>query len=162
MNPDMNQALPLRDIHLPEAVSWWPPAIGWWLLLALLILLPIIIWAIRKFMARRQLRKQSLAALANIENNYTQHQNQQQLVSEISILLRRICISRFPRHDVAGLNGEAWTSFLNTQANSFDADTCQALTNGPFQKQCNIDSQSLINASRDWIKQLQPTKGNHP
>lgn len=28
--------LPLRDIHLPEAVSWWPPAIGWWLLALLM------------------------------------------------------------------------------------------------------------------------------
>ena len=155
MNPETDSGLPLRDIHLPDAVSWWPPAIGWWLILALLILLPIIFWAMRKFMARRQLRKQSLAALTSIETSFGQHQNQQQLVSELSILLRRICISRFPRADVASLNGEAWTTFLNSQANSFDADTCQALSSGPFQRQCDINSQALINACRDWIKQLQ-------
>ena len=22
--------LPLRDLHLPEAVGWWPLAPGWW------------------------------------------------------------------------------------------------------------------------------------
>ena len=35
MNPtDLSQ---LRDIHLPEAVPWWPPAPGWWMLFALVI-----------------------------------------------------------------------------------------------------------------------------
>ncbi|HHJ80996.1 MAG TPA: DUF4381 domain-containing protein [Candidatus Tenderia electrophaga] len=154
MNPESSQTLPLRDIHLPEAVSWWPPALGWWLLLALLILLPIIVWAIHKFLARQQLRKLALAELNTIEAKFKQQQNSQQLLRDISALLRRICISRFPRHDVAGLTGEAWANFLNSQAHSFDAHISQALVNGPFQKQYDIDAQALINASRDWIKQV--------
>jgi len=28
----------LRDVHLPDAVSWWPLAWGWWVLLILLTL----------------------------------------------------------------------------------------------------------------------------
>jgi len=158
----LNPELPLRDIHLPEAVSWWPLAIGWWLVLALIILLPLLIWGIRKLKARQLLRRQALSELASIEARYEQHKNDQQLVSEGSILLRRICISRFPRNDVAGLSGEAWLSFLNSQADSFDAATRQALISGPFQKQCDINSQALISASRHWIEQLQPVKGAQP
>ena len=30
------QAIPLRGLHLPDAVGWWPLAPGWWLLGALL------------------------------------------------------------------------------------------------------------------------------
>ena len=29
-------ALPLRDLHLPDAIGWWPPAPGWWVVIALL------------------------------------------------------------------------------------------------------------------------------
>ena len=38
MNPsiDLSQ-LPLRDIHLPGPIGWWPPAVGWWLVAALVL-----------------------------------------------------------------------------------------------------------------------------
>ena len=35
----MNEnALPLRDLHLPDAIGWWPLAPGWWVLIALSLL----------------------------------------------------------------------------------------------------------------------------
>ncbi|MBV1912177.1 MAG: DUF4381 domain-containing protein, partial [Cycloclasticus sp.] len=40
----MNEELPLRDIHLPDAITWWPPAIGWWLLLAVIIVAAFGCW----------------------------------------------------------------------------------------------------------------------
>ena len=30
-------ALPLRDLRLPEPVGWWPPAPGWWILAAIVV-----------------------------------------------------------------------------------------------------------------------------
>ena len=29
-------ALPLRDLHLPDAIGWWPLAPGWWGVIAAL------------------------------------------------------------------------------------------------------------------------------
>jgi len=29
----------LKDIHLPEAVGFWPPALGWWLLAAVFVVI---------------------------------------------------------------------------------------------------------------------------
>ena len=34
MNDD---ALPLRDLQLPETVGWWPLAPGWWVLITLFV-----------------------------------------------------------------------------------------------------------------------------
>jgi hypothetical protein len=36
----------LRDVHLPDPISWWPPAFGWWMIMGLLIIGgSLIIWA---------------------------------------------------------------------------------------------------------------------
>ena len=40
----------LRDIHLPQAVHWWPPAPGWWLVA--LVSLALITWLYRYLRAR--------------------------------------------------------------------------------------------------------------
>ena len=32
MDPEQ---IPLRDLHLPEAIGWWPLAPGWWVVIAL-------------------------------------------------------------------------------------------------------------------------------
>ena len=51
--PAMNE-LPLRDIHLPDAVSWWPPAIGWWLLAIIIVALAYGIYKIIKIQKHKQ------------------------------------------------------------------------------------------------------------
>ena len=49
------QQIPLRGLHLPESVGWWPLAPGWWLLLALLV-------AAAGFLLRAFLRRRAHAA----------------------------------------------------------------------------------------------------
>ena len=46
-NPALAQ---LKDIHLPQAVHWWPPAPGWWLVA--LLVLALTIWLSRYLLAR--------------------------------------------------------------------------------------------------------------
>ena len=58
MNPD---SLPLRDIHLPAPLGWWPLAPGWWIVGALVFALLIagLIW-----LWKRQNRQPQGATLA--------------------------------------------------------------------------------------------------
>jgi hypothetical protein len=45
--------LPLKDIHLPDAISWWPPAIGWWLIIILMPLLIVFFYWFYKRLTRK-------------------------------------------------------------------------------------------------------------
>lgn len=61
----MNPLDQLRDMHLPPPPGLWPPAPGWWLLIALVLVLGIagIWWWLRRRRANRY-RREALAMLA--------------------------------------------------------------------------------------------------
>lgn len=133
------QQLPLRDIHLPEPIIWWPPAPGWWLLLASFFILILSIFLLRRWLLKRHKEPKRIARreLKRLQKEYKQHQNPQILVQKISTLLRRICLSYYPRAKVAGLTGEAWLQFLDKQVEN------QPLVNQPFTQgkgRCLIDA----------------------
>ena len=152
----MNQELPLRDIHLPDGVSWWPLAPGWWLLLVISVMIGMVIWALRLNKQRQLLRQQALRELAQIEAAFGRHQNIQQLASDCSVLLRRVCISRFARGEVAGLTGEAWLQFLNQHSKTalFKDEVAAALLYAPYQKGADFNSHTLLSTCRAWLEQL--------
>ena len=66
MEPIDPAEIPLRDIHLPEPISWWPLAPGWWILVGGLLALAILGFLAWRFYARRQIRRAE-RALASIE-----------------------------------------------------------------------------------------------
>ena len=102
--------LPLRDIHLPAPVGWWPPAPGWWLLLAgVLMLAALGALALRRY-RRRQLHRDALAEYRRLADAPL---TPAQRLRELSVLLRRAAISFYPQADIAGLTGLDWLRFLD-------------------------------------------------
>ena len=151
----MNQ-LELRDIHLPDAVSWWPLAPGWWLLGILILLILFIFPKIIKRIKSKPINRTALLEFKKIEYAFQQHQDNTRLAQDISVLLRRICISYKSREDVASLTGYEWLSQLNkmTNNNAFSEQIGEILFNAPYQKQSQFNSNELINSCKNWIKQL--------
>ena len=160
-NPVSQEAPPvfepdrLADIHLPEAVSQWPDAPGWWLLLGLLVLILILIvaWKIRSGSASHQqarrikhLRAQARQELSAIKEDYQQHQSAQAVARQLSVFLRRYALSVYPRHQVASLTDQQWLHLLDHLSNSnhFSGQFAELLLHAPYQPQEQaIDSKGL-------------------
>ena len=106
--------LPLRGLHLPEAIGWWPLAPGWWYLI--FVAVGLTLGMLVRFLERRQIdgpRRFALRELAAYEADYVQHQNAVVLAKQVSELLRRVMLAYAPRDAVAGLTGAAWLQWLD-------------------------------------------------
>jgi hypothetical protein len=101
----------LHDIHLPDAVSFWPLAAGWWLALALVIALAAMTHLYLRA-RRRSLKRAALSELAGIAASYEADADVSKLALQLSVLLRRVALMRFRRREVAKLHGDDWRQFL--------------------------------------------------
>ena len=106
--------IPIRDLHLPDPIGWWPLAPGWWVLIAAGLVL--VAWlAYRYGQARRRgaARRFALRQLKAFSASYAQDGDAVKLGQEVSELVRRTMLAYAPRADVAGLTGEAWLEWLD-------------------------------------------------
>jgi Domain of unknown function (DUF4381) len=155
--------LPLKDIHLPQALSWWPPAPGWWILLALIFCVAASAYWLYQ---RRQRIKRSAVNMARVEldslqSQYASHQDARQFIADLSILLRRLSISAFPRTETASLTGEAWLQFLDSplQNTPFTSGAGRILIEAPYRPDVKeAELQPLIEVCHLWIEQLATKK----
>ncbi|UCB55782.1 MAG: DUF4381 domain-containing protein [Thiotrichales bacterium] len=157
------EPLPLRDIHLPGAVSWWPPAPGWWLLLIATVLVVAAIAVFKRLRKRRQLRRTVLAELERIRQRYHQAQDAVELVQALSSLMRRASISFYQREDSASLTGSAWLQYLDKTAErkDFEHGDGSILASAPYlpaNSPVEADCDRLLSLCEDWIGN-QPVKG---
>lgn len=153
----MNPAeLPLRDIHLPELISWWPPAPGWWLLTALTLALVVgIVWWLRRRLARRRsglfLARNELQRLRTA---WSEHGDPRRLTRELSTWLRRVSITLFPRREVASLTGAKWWQFLDEVAGTavFGSEGGKLLAEAPYRASADIDVERLLLLCERWLE----------
>ena len=109
--------IPLRDLHLPEMIGWWPLAPGWWFLIALAAA-GIGYLLYRSFVKWRSnaSRRVALRELARIQAEFKEGVDETSLAIELSELLRRTMLAYAPRREVAGLTGSTRDSMTNPLA----------------------------------------------
>lgn len=142
MTQDAGSLQNLRDIVEPPAVSSWPWAPGWWIVvavsvtgLAVLGYKALVAWRANAY-RREALRELQVATTA----------------SDVSTILKRTALSAWPRSQVASLTGTAWCEWLqNTGPADLSASVREQLTNGLYREdRANIQSLSTFAAM--WIR----------
>ena len=109
--------LPLRDIHLPGAIGWWPPAPGWWLVAALALAV-LALYAVHYYRGRH--KRVALRALTRVRAALEQGAEPVACLQYVSTILRRFAMTSvgpptagLAPVDVPGLIGERWLEYLD-------------------------------------------------
>ena len=124
--------LPLRDIHLPEPVSWWPLAPGWWLLAAVLASSVLIALMWRRYRAHLSPRRAALAELSLIEQAYATHQDGHACAQALSRLLRRIALLRATT-DPTTRSSTDWSTLLSPLTGQpLPAELASVIAHAPY------------------------------
>ncbi len=145
----------LRDIHLPEPIGWFPPAPGWWVLTLLVIgtIAGLAYWRWRKHKALAY-KREALLEFESLQARYLSHRDDSRLLSEISALLKRTCITKYGRERSAGLAGENWLIFLDQTGSTqeFSDGSGRALVSQRFVATPQVDAQELLNITKQWLE----------
>lgn len=155
-NQNANPLDQLPPLHMPEPISFWPPAIGWWLLALLVIVLAVVVVRLLlKRQRKNQLRKAALRELNQYWSSYQADSNTQNYLLAVNRLLKQFVMQQYPTKHLHTLSGEPWIDALaelspQSGINQNSAGVLQSI----YSKQCE-DSEQDDNT-------LQQAKDLHP
>jgi len=160
----------LNDIVLPEAVGWWPLAIGWYFLFGLLLV--ILGWftytSVRRWINNRY-RRTALQQLQLLAEDIRTTDKRDIGLRQIPVLLKRTALSVYPRSQLASLTGKNWHDFLNSKVSkpSFPESIAELLDKisysaGDLSKVDTQAADDLLRACHHWLKHHQPANRAEP
>ncbi|MEO1081794.1 MAG: DUF4381 domain-containing protein [Pseudomonadota bacterium] len=153
MNPQSIASM-LEPLRSPDAVSWWPPAPGWWVLVALLLLVLIVLarWLWRFYRRGAPLRSAKLE-LQQIRSDSAEPGER---IARLTALQRRIAIRMAGRRACAGLTGTSWIGFLNDLAGSDEPCFDEAAVDLPYRPEVSAgDLDALVDSTQRWLVRLE-------
>lgn len=150
----------LREISLPDPVSWTPRTVGWYVVFGLAaVVASRLIWIAYCRYRSNAYRRAALAELSVIEQAVRLGRRRDEALATLPSLLKRTALAGYPRSEVAGLSGPAWLAFLDqTMRGSGFAigEGCRVseLAYAPRNRVAQISDESLtalLRLARRWI-----------
>jgi len=154
----MDPLAQLKDIHLPEQIHNYPLALGWWVLVIIIIaLLTFIVVKVRKTHVRNRAKKRAIKQLTkqDVDND------------TCVIMLKWAALQYFPRVDVANLYGKQFQHFLVNSLPQKHQTTFSTLCGNVLEEiySANKSSNDFEQTASDfhqatllWLKQALPPK----
>jgi len=134
----------LRDVQLPESVSWWPLATGWWLLLfAILVAITSLgVYLFKRWQANYY-RKSAQAELNDAHKLWQKENNSSDYIASANDILKRTMLK----------SGSTWVENLNQMAISPLSDTTQlALAYECYKAEPSVNVETLHADITNWLK----------
>jgi hypothetical protein len=126
----------LRDIVIPAAPPFWPPAPTVLVILAIATAVLFVAgWQLLAGWRRNAYRRAGLVLLCEARTGH-----------EVSVVLKRVALAVFPREQVASLYGATWLAFLNQTC-----DRCCFSDNTVLQMDTQVQPE-LITSAETWIR----------
>jgi len=161
--PTQDPLAQLRDIHMPEPVSWWPPAPGWWLLaLFIMALIATVVVYWRRYRARNAYRRTARRDLLNLYLGWKNKHDDKYFIEQTQLILRRAALSGYSRKEIAALSGQDWVNWLNSSLKNSAADVdfsplgTELYTSAPF----NADIPKLYQTALHWLAKHRSQRGD--
>ena len=153
MNPQ-NPLAQLRDVHAPDSISWFPMAMGWWIVLALVLGTMLgLMWLVVRGYKASEYKRDAQKELEKIKQEYVAHKDNIALAFNVSRLLRRVALYRLPRHQVASKVSKDFAEILlqlSTEKQAAKA-LASALGENLFSETPALEAEQIIRAAKTWI-----------
>lgn len=149
----LNQILQqqLRDVQLPEPISWWPLAMSWWVLFGAIAV--GVFFSIRAFRKNRVRNAYRRHAHRQLQLHYRQWQsdaNTSQYLQSANAVLKRASLHL---DDAArSLSGAFWLEYLQSLAQeNFSKQAITALSQGIYHKTPEFDVDQIHQELKQWL-----------
>lgn len=149
-----NPLAELKDIHSPDSPSMFPLALGWEIIIGIIVLaiLVFIIVAFIKKAKQKRFEKMNLL-ITEIESNnvLTDHE----IIEQSSILLKRIALMKFASDNPQFIAGDEWFNYLQSKTPKFDLSTSAlSYMNNVYQIQTLENKDKFFNDLRLWVRNV--------
>jgi hypothetical protein len=140
----------LDDVHVPEAVSYFPTTPIWtWIFWVMALIALLLLY---KFWGRLQRERYRKVACHELERISVV--SGPAYVMKVSQILKWTALAAYPRKRVASLDGEEWLRFLDLTSDSteFAEGLGQPLASSRFRRNADVDDHALGALAKKWIR----------